>query len=269
MKPEELKLVVRQKYGEIAGRSKSENASSCCGGTSCCSDGTYTVFSDDYSGLSGYQPDADLGLGCGLPTEYAGIQPGNRVLDLGSGAGNDCFVARSLTGEEGWVTGLDFTDEMLEKANRNLRKTGFTNVEFIKGDIENMPLPESSYDVVISNCVLNLVPDKAKAFSEIARVLKPGGHFCVSDIVLKGELPVDLRSAVAMYAGCVSGALQEEDYLAIIKNAGFQKTLVRKRKPVDVPDEILLEFITEKDLQDFRSSGTGIFSITITASKYE
>src|ERR1035437_4003860 len=165
MNAEDLKLVVKEKYSEIATQSKSQNESSCCGSTCGCSDSTYTVFSDDYSKLEGYNPDADLGLGCGIPTQFAGINKGDHVIDLGSGAGNDCFVARAIVGESGKVTGLDFTDAMLVKANENTKKLGYTNVEFVKGDIEEMPLPDNSFDVVVSNCVLN---DLAKGDTQYA-----------------------------------------------------------------------------------------------------
>lgn len=267
MKPTELKLIVQEKYGEIASQSKTQNQSSCCGSTGCCGDVDYTVFSDDYSNLEGYNPDADLGLGCGLPTEFAGIKSGDSVLDLGSGAGNDCFVARKLVGENGKVTGLDFTDAMIDKASHNLAKSGFKNIEFIKGDIENMPLPDNTYDVVISNCVLNLVPDKQKAFSEIFRVLKPGGHFCISDIVLEGELPNGLQQAAEMYAGCVSGALQKNDYLKIIKQFKFSEITIHKSKPIILPEEILLNYLTLEETADYKKRDYGIFSITVTAVK--
>ncbi|MBP6184156.1 MAG: arsenite methyltransferase, partial [Saprospiraceae bacterium] len=209
---EELKAIVREKYSEIALQSKEQNQSSCCGAGGC-STADYTIFSDDYSNLKGYQPDADLGLGCGLPTEFALIKKGDTVVDLGSGAGNDCFVARSLTGESGKVIGLDMTDAMVTKAWENADKLGFTNVEFRKGDIEQMPIGGNRADVVISNCVLNLVPDKQKAFSEIFRILKPGGHFSISDVVIEGSMPMELQEAAEMYAGCVSGAIQKEVYL--------------------------------------------------------
>ena len=200
-----LKEIVRDKYAEIAIASNRKQ----CG---CRGDRKpdYSVLSLDYTVKEGYVEEADLKLGCGIPTDHAGIREGDRVLDLGSGAGNDVFVARRIVGESGSVTGMDFTDEMLEKARGNNEKMAYSNVEFVKGDIEDIPLPENSYDVVISNCVLNLVPDKQKAFAEIMRVLKPGGHFCVSDIVLKGELPDDMREAASLYAGCVSGALQKQ-----------------------------------------------------------
>jgi arsenite methyltransferase len=267
MNPNELKLVVQKKYGEIAQQSVLMNQSSCCGSTDCCSEVDYTMFSDNYSNLKGYNPDADLGLGCGLPTEFAGINKGDHVLDLGSGAGNDCFVARALTGDEGRVTGLDFTDAMLEKANKNNEKLGYTNVEFVKGDIETMPLPDETYDVVISNCVLNLVPDKEKAFDQIFRVLKQGGHFCISDVVLNGILPEKLQEAAEMYAGCVSGAIQKQDYLQIIEKSGFSDIKIRKEKQILVPNSILLNYLSQQELEAFNLSGTGVFSITVTATK--
>lgn len=267
MKAKDLKLVVQEKYGEIASRSILQNQSSCCGSTGCCENVDYTIFSDDYTKLKGYNPDADLGLGCGLPTEFAGIEKGDHVLDLGSGAGNDCFVARTLVGEEGKVTGIDFTETMLQKARVNLEKTGFKNIEFVKGDIENMPLPDNTYDVVISNCVLNLVPDKKKAFGEIHRVLKPKGHFCISDVVLKGTLPKKLQEAAEMYAGCVSGALQMEEYLGIINEQGFAQTEIKKQKEIAIPDSILLNYINMDELKVFRREKIGIYSITVTASK--
>jgi SAM-dependent methyltransferase len=267
MNAEDLKLVVKEKYSEIAKQSKLMNQTSCCGSASCCGEMDYSVFGDDYSGQAGYVPDADLGLGCGLPTEYAGIEKGHRVLDLGSGAGNDCFVARALVGEEGEVTGLDFTDAMLEKARRNNEKLGYTNVRFVKGDIEEMPLPDASFDVVISNCVLNLVPDKSRAFSQIFRVLKNGGHFCVSDVVLVGELPAGLKEAAEMYAGCVSGAIQKEVYLELISKQGFSGVTIHKQKQIIIPEEVLNNYLTEEETDLFRQSGAGIFSITVTANK--
>ena len=267
MNAEDLKLVVKEKYGEIAKQSKLMNQTSCCGSASCCGEMDYSVFSDDYSGQAGYVPDADLGLGCGLPTEYAGIEKGHRVLDLGSGAGNDCFVARALVGEEGEVTGLDFTDAMLEKARLNNEKLGYTNFRFVKGDIEEMPLPDVSFDVVISNCVLNLVPDKNRAFSQIFRVLKNGGHFCVSDVVLVGELPAGLKEAAEMYAGCVSGAIQKEVYLELISKQGFLGVTIHKQKQIIIPEEVLNNYLTEEETDLFRQSGAGIFSITVTANK--
>lgn len=267
MKPEDLKLVVKEKYGSIASQSNLLQQRGCCGPSGYCGELEFSMIGDEYTNITGYNPDADLGLGCGLPTEFAGIKPGDSVLDLGSGAGNDCFVARSLTSETGKVTGLDFSEEMLNKATQNLKKTGFTNMEFVQGDIEEMPLPDSAFDVVISNCVLNLVPDKEKAFSEIYRVLKPGGHFCISDVVLNGELPSGLKEAAEMYAGCVSGASPKADYLKIIEKQGFSDIQVRKIKPIDIPDSILANYMDENEMINFKKSGTGIFSITVTANK--
>jgi len=267
MKAEDLKLIVKEKYGEIASQSKLANQSSCCGSTSSCCDVDYTIFSDDYSGQEGYNPDADLGLGCGIPTNYAAIKKGDHVLDLGSGAGNDCFVARAIVGVTGKVTGLDFTEAMLEKANENKQKLGYTNVEFVKGDIEEMPLPDNSFDVVVSNCVLNLVPDKHKAFAEIMRVLKPNGHFCVSDVVIKGDLPEKLRKDAEMYAGCVSGAIEMDEYLDIIREKGFQNVSIHKQKVIAIPDEVLGNYLSKKEIEDFKNGETGIFSITVSAYK--
>jgi len=263
----DIKLVVQEKYGEIAGQSKLFNQSSCCGSTSNCGDVDYTIFSDDYSSEKGYNPDADLGLGCGIPTQFANIQKGDHVLDLGSGAGNDCFVARAITGKTGKVTGLDFTDAMITRAMENNQKLGFTNVEFIKGDIEEMPLPDNQYDVIVSNCVLNLVPDKTKAFRQMVRVLKPGGHFCVSDVVIKGQLPEQLRKDAEMYAGCVSGAIEMDEYLDIIKQAGFQEITIHKQKEIAIPAEVLANYLSEKEISDYQNGGTGIYSITVSANK--
>jgi len=257
-----LKQIVRDKYAEIAVASDRKK----CG---CCGDKEpdYSVLSLDYTAKKGYVEEADLKLGCGIPTDHAGIREGDSVLDLGSGAGNDVFVARRIVGESGSVTGMDFTDEMLEKARVNNEKMAYSNVVFVKGDIEDIPLPENSYDVVISNCVLNLVPDKRKAFAEIMRVLKPGGHFCVSDIVLKGELPDDMREAASLYAGCVSGALQKQDYLQIVKDAGFVRVEVKDERINDIPDEYLLESVSQETIDRYRKSGAAIYSMTVTGVK--
>lgn len=262
-----IKDIVNEKYSKIANQSKQQNETSCCGSTGCCGDVDYTVFSEDYSHIEGYNKDADLGLGCGLPTEFAKIKIGDTVLDLGSGAGNDCFVARAVTGESGKVIGLDFSDEMLKKANENLNKLAYKNVEFLKGDIEDMPIESNTVNVVVSNCVLNLVPDKKKAFSEIYRVLKDNAHFSVSDVVLLGDLPDKLKDSAEMYAGCVSGAIKKEEYLKIIKDSGFKNIEVQKEREIEVPDEILLNFMTETELVSFKNSNTGIFSINVFAKK--
>jgi SAM-dependent methyltransferase len=263
---EQLKKMVKEKYGQIAEQSKTTNATSCCGATGC---GTidYSVMADDYTQLKGYVANADLGLGCGLPTEFAQIKAGDTVVDLGSGAGNDAFVARSIVGETGKVIGIDFTDKMIEKARANAKALNFTNVEFRQGDIENMPLAGNSADVVVSNCVLNLVPDKKQAFAETFRVLKKGGHFSVSDIVLVGDLPEGLQKNAELYAGCVSGAIQKDEYVKIIKEAGFTNITLQKEKRITLPDEILKEYLTPEAMADFKTGSTGIFSITVYAEK--
>ncbi len=265
---QELKELVKEKYGEIASQSREQNASSCCGGTSCCSPAVdYTIMAEDYTKLSGYVADADLGLGCGLPTEFAQIKSGDTVVDLGSGAGNDAFVARSIVGEQGRVIGIDMTEAMIEKARANAEKLQFTNVEFRLGDIEHMPIEDTIADVVVSNCVMNLVPDKQKAFAETFRILKRGGHFSISDIVLKGELPPALKNAAEMYAGCVAGAQQMDDYLATIRNAGFTNITVQKEREIHIPSEILINYMSLDQLSEYKKSGVGIYSITVYADK--
>lgn len=263
MENEKLKSIVKEKYGEIATRSLKELKSSTCCGTQCCTPHDFTPFNDDYSNLKGYHKEADLSLGCGVPTEVAGIEKGDTVLDLGSGAGNDAFVARALVGEEGRVIGIDMTEAMIEKAVINTKSLGYKNVEFKLGDIEEMPIDSESIDVVISNCVLNLVPDKEKAFSEIYRVLKPGGHFSVSDIVLSRELPSNLKMAAEMYAGCVSGAILKDEYLQIIKEAGFSDVKVKIEKSIDLPDEVLSKYLSASEMLSFKGQGSGIVSVTV------
>lgn len=263
---QELKDSVKERYSKIAEQGKTGNAASCCGATTP-SNKVYNIMMDDYTGTGGYVKDADLGLGCGLPTHYAGIKKGDTVIDLGSGAGNDCFVARHETGPEGKVIGIDFTRAMIEKARINSEKLRFNNVEFREGDIDNMPVNDQTADVVVSNCVLNLVPDKPKVLAEIYRVLKPGGHFSISDIVLVGELPSALREDAEMYAGCVAGAIQKEDYLQYIKDAGFENLKLQKEKPITIPDDILDKYLSAEELANFQIGETGIFSITVYAEK--
>jgi len=261
---ENFKDIVKEKYGEIALQSAEYNASTCCGaGPS----GTYTIMSESYEHLKGYNPDADLSLGCGLPTAFANIQAGDTVIDLGSGAGNDCFIARAETGATGKVIGIDFTKAMIDKARRNAEKLGYNNVEFREGDIENMPVNDNVGDVIVSNCVLNLVPNKRNVIQDIFRVLKPSGHFSISDIVLEGELPEGLKAAAEMYAGCVSGAIQKYEYLQLIKEAGFDNITVQKEKPIFLPDNILMEYLSIDALKAFLASGTGIYSVTVYAEK--
>ncbi len=262
----QLKEMVKQKYSEIALQEKEANQSSCCGAGSCSTE-VYNIMSDDYTSLEGYNPDADLGLGCGLPTEFAKIKKGDTVIDLGSGAGNDCFIARVETGETGKVIGIDFTPTMVDKARINAEKLGMNNVEFRLGDIENMPVTSEVADVVVSNCVLNLVPNKKAVFQDIFRVLKTGGHFSISDIVLTGELPEKIKSAAEMYAGCVASAIDKDEYLGYIKETGFENITLQKEKLIIVPDDILKDYLNETEIAAYKSSPTVIYSITVYAEK--
>lgn len=282
-----LKELVREKYGRIAkdapapGTTPAKPAASTCGCCSpqaspCCapepSAATYYAedvagIKDAYDKIEGHVAEADLGLGCGLPTRYAGLEPGQTVVDLGSGAGNDVFIARAAVGETGRVIGVDMTPEMIAKAKENAARRGFRNVEFRLGDIESLPVEDASADVVVSNCVLNLVPDKKRAFAEIFRILKPGGRFCVSDIVLKGDLPAKLRTAAELYVGCVAGALDREDYVGIIRQTGFVATEIKSSKKLDLPDEVLLEHIDADALAAYRASGAAVLSITVVGER--
>jgi len=259
---DEIKDIVKTKYGEIA-----RQGGTCCGPTDCGDTLGGTSFAEDYKGLDGYFPDADLGLGCGIPTEFAGIESGQTVIDLGSGAGNDVFVVRAIVGTEGRVIGLDMVPDMVAKAKANAAKLDYRNVEFHLGEIEAMPLDDSIADVLVSNCVLNLVPDKEAAFSEIHRVLKPGGHFCVSDIVLEGELPEALADAAIAYVGCVAGAQKKEEYMGTIRAAGFGEAMIRSTRQVQLPDQLLGELLGDKEAEALKAGGFGIYSITVVGYK--
>lgn len=262
------KELVKQRYSELALSADEQKGKCCCGTNPAApSKKVYTIMSEDYTQLKGYEADADLGVGCGLPTEYAGLKEGNTVLDLGSGAGNDCFIARAEVGETGKVIGVDFSPQMIEKARKNATKRGYTNVEFIEGDIENMPLPDNSVDVVVSNCVLNLLPKKDKIFKEIYRVLKKGGHFCISDVVLNGTFPKEFTDNASMYAGCIASAIQREDYLSEIEKANFTNIKVERTKTVVIPDEVLQENLDEPTIAKYKAGNVGIYSITVTGIK--
>ena len=263
---EQLKEIVRKKYSEIALQDKETNMSSCCGAGGCSTE-VYNIMSEDYTTLNGYNADADLGLGCGLPTQYAQIKKGDVVVDLGSGAGNDCFIARHETGETGKVIGIDFTPAMIDKARLNAEVRGFNNVEFRQGDIESMPITANTADVIVSNCVLNLVPNKDAVIKDIYRVLKPGGHFSISDVVLVGALPEGLRKDAEMYAGCVSGAIQKEVYMELIHANGFEQVTIQKEKAIIIPDDILINYLTTDQIAAFKNGATGIFSVTVFAKK--
>jgi arsenite methyltransferase len=264
----EIKELVKEKYAAIAEQSHTQNAISCCGATSsCCGDEVYNIMSDDYTKMEGYNPDADLGLGCGLPTEFAKIKAGDTVIDLGSGAGNDAFIARKIVGENGKVLGIDFTEAMIAKARTNAEKLSFNNVEFRLGDIDDMPVTSNYADVIVSNCVLNLVPNKHKVISEIFRVLKPGAHFSISDIVLEGNLPAKWKEVAELYAGCVSGAIQKQVYLEMITEAGFKNVTLQKEKEIIIPDNILQNYLSETEIADYKIGNTKITSITVYAEK--
>lgn len=263
----QLKTLVRETYSQVAEQSLAQNASSCCGATGSCGGVETAIMAEDYSQLPGYVPEADLGLGCGLPTQFANIKTGDTVIDLGSGAGNDCFIARAETGPTGKVIGIDFTEKMIQKARHNAETLRFNNVEFRFGDIEDMPVRDNMADVVVSNCVLNLVPNKANVFKEIYRVLKPEGHFSISDIVLVGDLPHDLIKQAELYAGCVSGAIQQDEYLKLINEAGFTNLTLQKARAIQLPDEILSNYLSPEALVAFKASGVGIVSVTVYAEK--
>ena len=261
----QIKGVVREKYAELA-----RAASSCCGPGACdCggATGDTSMVGEGYGGIDGYVPEADLGLGCGLPTRHAGITTGQTVLDLGSGAGNDVFIAAREVGPSGSVIGLDMTSDMIDLARENAESRGAKNVEFVLGEIESIPVGDASIDVVVSNCVLNLVPDKRAAFSEILRVLRPGAHFCVSDIVTIGELPAELRRSAEMYAGCVAGAIERAEYLSIIADLGFINVVVKEERRIELPDAQLTPLLSRTEITAYRESGNGIFSITVVGEK--
>jgi SAM-dependent methyltransferase len=237
MKKEEAKKVVREGYAKVA-----KQQSSCCGPVeSCCG----TVDSAQYiSKKIGYTEEelksvpegANLGLGCGNPVAIASLKEGETVLDLGSGPGLDCFLAADKVGKNGKVVGVDMTPEMLEKARENARKCNYPNVEFRLGEIENLPAADNSLDVVISNCVINLSPDKQRVFQETFRVLKPGGRIMVSDVVLSKELPDFLRNSVDAYIGCISGAITKDDYIETVKAAGFQEVSIVDEMTIPVEE---------------------------------
>lgn len=266
MSADNKKQIVKEQYAKIATQSKAqkEESLSCCGGDSF---KDFKIFSEEYKNLEGYQPDADLGVGCGLPTEFAKIKPGDTVVDLGSGAGNDCFVARAATGPTGKVIGIDFTDEMIARARANADKAAANNVEFRLGDIENLPITDQTVDVVVSNCVLNLVPDKAKTFKEIFRILKPGAHFSVSDMILKTPMPEALKNDAAMYAGCISSAILETEYMNYIKQAGFEAITIQKERKIELPESMLAKYLNDAQVQSYLKNKEGVYSMTIFAQK--
>jgi len=227
MKDEEIKKVVREGYARIAKRDSSccNPATPCCGGTDLAQNiSTRIGYTEEE--LKTVPEGANLGLGCGNPVALASLREGETVLDLGSGAGFDCFLAASKVGEAGRIIGVDMTPEMVEKARENARKDDYRNVEFRLGEIENLPVADNTADVVISNCVINLAPDKGKVFKEAYRTLKPGGRLMVSDIVLLKELPDFIKNSIEAYIGCLSGAIIKEEYIGAVKEAGFQEVRI-------------------------------------------
>lgn len=254
---ETMKAEVRTRYAEIARAS----------GTCCETAPEMQLMAVSYADQAGYMPEADLGLGCGLPTEWAAIRVGDTVVDLGSGAGNDVFVARRIVGETGRVIGVDMTPDMVTLAKHNAAKLGYTNVEFRLGEIEALPLPSQCADVVVSNCVMNLVPDKRRAFSETFRILKPSGHFSISDIVLEGEVPPEALSIAALYAGCIAGAVQKTDYLRTIEDVGFINIQVHKERVIAIPDELLRQYLSAEAFADLRNRNVQVKSITVYGEK--
>jgi ubiquinone/menaquinone biosynthesis C-methylase UbiE len=262
---ETIKGVVRGKYGDIA-----RQGGGCCGPSTCCGpsgEAGIVSIGEDYSAVEGYVKDADLGLGCGIPTDVADLKPGQTVLDLGSGAGNDVFVARHLVGEAGKVIGVDMTPDMIQKARENAAKLGYANVEFRLGEIESLPVNGSSVDRILSNCVLNLVPDKRRAFAEMFRVLKPEGRFGISDVLFEGEFPEDLRKAAELYVGCISGAMRLSDYIEALGQAGFKDVTVARKRPIEFPEEWLATYLSDAQRESLRRSGVSILSVTVQGTK--
>jgi arsenite methyltransferase len=264
---DETRALVRERYAAIASAGESCCAPALCGcGPEMAPDGLNTI-GDAYAGVAGRLAEADLNLGCGVPTRHAALAPGETVLDLGSGAGNDAFIARHEVGPEGRVIGVDMTPEMIAKARANAAKLGYGNVAFREGQIERLPVDSGSVDVVISNCVLNLVPDKGRAFAETFRVLRPGGRFCVSDIVATGELPAAVREVAALYVGCVAGAMAETEYLALLETTGFEDVRVAEAKPIPLSDEALADHMSAADIAAFRASGVALKSVTVLGTR--
>ena len=255
----EIKATVRERYGAIATAS--------AGGCGCCSEAGANLVGDMYEGVAGHVPEADLGLGCGLPTRHAGIREGDTVLDLGAGAGNDAFVARTIVGERGRVIGVDIIAAMVDRARANAKELGYANVEFRLGELEALPVADASVDVAISNCVLNLVPDKAEAFAEIFRVLRPGARFCISDVVTSASLPEAIRAAAELHVGCVAGAMERDRYLELIRAAGFSDVRIVETKPIDLPDALLLAHLDREGLAAFRAAGTRLLSVTLLGTR--
>jgi len=257
----QVKQIVKEKYGRAAAQAKS-GARSCCGSSSCCSS-VDPIIKDLYSSdeMAELPEKAVLAsLGCGNPTALAELKPGEIVLDLGSGGGIDVLLSARRVGPNGKAYGLDMTDEMLSLARENQRQSGVQNVEFLKGEIENIPLPDNSVDVIISNCVINLSADKDSVLREAFRVLKPGGRFAVSDIVVLGDIPADIRMNMELWAGCVAGALHRDEYLMKLANAGFEKMNVEPTRIYQGQDVLDLLSGTNLDTESIVAQVDGKFA---------
>jgi SAM-dependent methyltransferase len=274
MKKEEIKKVVREGYADIAKgeRSCCSPARSCCGNLNVIEDISKNIGYTDEE-MKMVPEGANLGLGCGNPIALASLNEGETVLDLGSGAGFDCFLAANAVGKSGKVIGVDMTPEMVDKARENARKGNYNNVEFRLGEIENIPAPDNSVDCVISNCVINLAPDKRKVFKETFRVLKPGGRLMVSDIVVTQELPDVIKSSLAAYVGCIAGALMKEEYLQTIRDAGFQDVRVVDEQsfPIDaIANDQTAQAVIEKiavPQKNLDEIGNSVLSMKVEGKK--
>lgn len=262
----EIKETVKEKYALIVEQNQNCGCDCGCGSDFTFSDGSKD-FSKDYTKLQGYEKDADYNLGCGIPTGFVDIKEGDTVVDLGSGAGNDVFVSRRLVGEKGKVIGIDMTQAMIDKAKQNNQKLAYKNVEFRLGDIENIPLNDNTADFVISNCVMNLVPNKEKAFSEVYRILNPNGKFSISDIVISGNLPDKLQQSAELYVGCVAGAIDKDIYINTIKNTGFKTVEIVEEKKYILPDSLVKQYLSPDEYELYKASDAEILSITVKGKK--
>jgi arsenite methyltransferase len=262
---DDLKKNVSEFYGSLA---RETDASGCgCGPTACCGVSPGESMSESYAGKEGYVAEADLGLGCGIPDEFADLQPGQTVLDLGSGAGNDAFVARSAVGETGRVIGVDMTSDMLARARANAAARGFNNVEFRLGEIEHLPVDSNTVDRILSNCVLNLVPDKDAAHREMFRVLKAGGRFSVSDIAMEGDVSPEIRQAASLYVGCISGAVSREAMTTSLQAAGFADVAMPKVVVYPLDRQMIKDFLPAGADADKLLAGVQVYKVTVTGVK--
>jgi SAM-dependent methyltransferase len=264
--PNEIKKTVQERFHHEL-TYKDDYMEEGCGCGSGCGCSSYADTAENYTELEGYHPHADLGLGCGLPTEFIDIREGDTVVDLGCGAGNDCFVARERTGLTGKVIGVDITESMIERARKNAEMAGYNNVEFRLGDVENLPVSDQTANAVICNCVLNLVPDKSIALLESYRVMKHHGHLSIAEIVVIGNMPQALKEDAEMYAGCLTGAMAKDDFLRLVEVSGFENVRTADMKPVELPDAMLRSHLSDDQHREYQKGMFGLFTITATADK--